>query len=53
MAAIGIWSELTKVNEYVMFLAFLAIFLLYFTVMNNICRVTKLLHKYVDFTKPV
>lgn len=53
MAAIGIWSELTKVNENIMFLAFLATFTLYFTVINNIWRITAFLHRYLNFTKPV
>ena len=53
MAAIGIWSELTKVNENMMFLAFLATFACYFTVMNNIWRITAFLHRHLNFTKPI
>jgi UDP-GlcNAc:undecaprenyl-phosphate GlcNAc-1-phosphate transferase len=53
MAAIGIWSELTKVSENIMFLAFLATFTFYFTVINNIWRITAFLHRQLNFTKPV
>ncbi len=53
MAAVGIWSELAKVNENIMFLAFLATFTLYFTVINNIWRITAFLHRHLNFTKPV
>lgn len=53
MAAVGIWSELAKVNENIMFLAFLATFTLYFTVINNIWRITAFLHRQLNFTKPV
>lgn len=53
MAAIGIWSELTKVDENIMFLGFLATFSVYFIVMNNIWRITAFLHRHLNFTKPV
>ncbi|MGI2095711.1 UDP-N-acetylglucosamine--undecaprenyl-phosphate N-acetylglucosaminephosphotransferase [Shewanella glacialipiscicola] len=51
MAAIGIWSELAKVNENIMFLAFLGTFSFYFIVMNNIWRITVFLRRDFKFTK--
>ncbi|WP_076500038.1 UDP-N-acetylglucosamine--undecaprenyl-phosphate N-acetylglucosaminephosphotransferase [Shewanella morhuae] len=53
MAAIGIWSELTKVNENIMFFAFLATFTLYFIVMNNVWRITAFLRRDFKFTKSI
>jgi len=53
MAAIGIWSELAKVNENIMFFAFLAIFTLYFIVMKNIWRITALLRRDFTFSKSI
>ncbi|MCL1090127.1 UDP-N-acetylglucosamine--undecaprenyl-phosphate N-acetylglucosaminephosphotransferase [Shewanella profunda] len=53
MALVGIWSDLAKVDENIMFLAFLATFALYFTVMNNIWRITAFLRRDFNFTKPI
>ncbi|MGR3971268.1 UDP-N-acetylglucosamine--undecaprenyl-phosphate N-acetylglucosaminephosphotransferase [Shewanella sp. 1180_01] len=53
MAAIGIWSELAKVNETIMFFGFLATFTLYFIVMNNIWRITAFLRRDFKFTKSI
>ena len=53
MAAIGIWSELAKVNENIMFLAFLGTFSFYFIVMNNIWRITVFLRRDFKFTKSI
>lgn len=53
MAVIGIWSELAKVNENIMFFAFLATFTLYFIVMNNIWRITAFLRRDFKFTKSI
>lgn len=53
MAAIGIWSELVKVNENIMFFAFLVTFALYFIVMNNIWRITAFLRRDFKFTKSI
>jgi UDP-GlcNAc:undecaprenyl-phosphate GlcNAc-1-phosphate transferase len=53
MAAIGIWSELNKVSESMMFFVFLAVFALYFSLMNNIWRITAFLRRDVKFTKTI
>uniref|UniRef100_UPI0040481460 UDP-N-acetylglucosamine--undecaprenyl-phosphate N-acetylglucosaminephosphotransferase n=1 Tax=Shewanella baltica TaxID=62322 RepID=UPI0040481460 len=53
MALIGIWSELAKVNENIMFFAFLATFTLYFIVMNNIWRITAFLRRDFKFSKSI
>ncbi|MGI2197931.1 UDP-N-acetylglucosamine--undecaprenyl-phosphate N-acetylglucosaminephosphotransferase [Shewanella baltica] len=53
MAAIGIWSELAKVSENVMFFAFLATFTLYFIVMNNIWRITAFFRRDFKFSKSI
>ncbi|MGL4894998.1 MAG: UDP-N-acetylglucosamine--undecaprenyl-phosphate N-acetylglucosaminephosphotransferase [Shewanella sp.] len=45
MAAIGIWSELAKIDENIMFIAFLLTFLVYFTLMSNIWRITAFMRK--------
>lgn len=53
MAGIGIWSELAKVDEYIMFFAFLLSFAAYFTVLSNIWRITAFLHRHLKFLKSV
>jgi UDP-GlcNAc:undecaprenyl-phosphate GlcNAc-1-phosphate transferase len=44
-AGIGIYSEIRGVPEYIMFYAFIFCFIIYFTLLNNIWKVTKLLRK--------
>lgn len=39
-AAIGIWAETARINESTMFIAFLVMFVCYFTVINYIWRIT-------------
>ncbi|MGI2134125.1 UDP-N-acetylglucosamine--undecaprenyl-phosphate N-acetylglucosaminephosphotransferase [Shewanella baltica] len=53
MAAIGIWSELAKVNENIMFFAFLVTFSLYFIFLNSIWRITTFLRRDFKFTKSI
>ncbi|MGI2186046.1 UDP-N-acetylglucosamine--undecaprenyl-phosphate N-acetylglucosaminephosphotransferase [Shewanella oncorhynchi] len=53
MAGIGIWSELAKMDEYIMFFAFLLTFVAYFTVLSNIWRITAFLNRHVKFMRPV
>lgn len=53
MAGVGIWSELAKVDEYIMFLAFLLSFAAYFTVLSNIWRITAFFNRYVKFMRSV
>lgn len=53
MAGVGIWSELAKVDEYIMFIAFLLSFAAYFTVLNNIWRITVFLNRHVKFMRSV
>jgi UDP-GlcNAc:undecaprenyl-phosphate/decaprenyl-phosphate GlcNAc-1-phosphate transferase len=52
MAAVGIWSELNAINESIMFVTFLAVFIIYFQIINNIWRLTSFLHKHFRFTLP-
>jgi UDP-GlcNAc:undecaprenyl-phosphate/decaprenyl-phosphate GlcNAc-1-phosphate transferase len=52
MAAVGIWSELNAINESIMFVTFLAVFIIYFHIINNIWRLTSFLHKHFRFTLP-
>ncbi|MGI2219945.1 UDP-N-acetylglucosamine--undecaprenyl-phosphate N-acetylglucosaminephosphotransferase [Shewanella oncorhynchi] len=53
MAGIGIWSELAKIDEYIMFFAFLLTFVAYFTVLSNIWRITAFLNRHVKFMRSV
>jgi UDP-GlcNAc:undecaprenyl-phosphate/decaprenyl-phosphate GlcNAc-1-phosphate transferase len=52
MAAVGIWSELKDVDESLVFVAFLVVFITYFQFINNIWRLTSFLHKHFRFTLP-
>ncbi|WP_239642766.1 hypothetical protein [Shewanella sp. POL2] len=53
MVAVGIWSELAKVDENIMFLAFLATFALYFGLINNIWRITAFWRKDIKVSKSI
>lgn len=53
MAVIGIWSDFAKIDEKIMFYAFLATFVCYFTIMNNIWRITAFLRRDVKFFKSI
>jgi len=52
MAGVGVLSELYNVSESLMFLSFLLTFIIYFSVIANIWRITAFLHKYFRFTLP-
>jgi UDP-GlcNAc:undecaprenyl-phosphate GlcNAc-1-phosphate transferase len=52
MAGVGVLSELYNVSESLMFLSFLLTFVIYFSVIANIWRITAFLHKYFRFTLP-
>jgi len=53
MAIIGIIGEHYLINESVMFIAFLAVFAVYFYVISHIWKISTFLHKRFGFTKPV
>ncbi|ABM24318.1 undecaprenyl-phosphate alpha-N-acetylglucosaminyl 1-phosphatetransferase [Shewanella sp. W3-18-1] len=53
MVAVGIWSELAKIDENIMFLAFLATFALYFGLINNIWRITAFWRKDIKISKSI
>lgn len=53
MAGVGIWSELAKVDEYIMFFAFLLSIAVYFTVLSNIWRITAFVRKDVNIFKSI
>ncbi|MCS6153496.1 UDP-N-acetylglucosamine--undecaprenyl-phosphate N-acetylglucosaminephosphotransferase [Shewanella baltica] len=53
MTGIGIWSELAKIDEYIMFFAFLLTFVAYSTVLSNIWRITAFLNRHVKFMRSV
>ncbi|QHS14357.1 UDP-N-acetylglucosamine--undecaprenyl-phosphate N-acetylglucosaminephosphotransferase [Shewanella sp. Arc9-LZ] len=52
MAIIGILSDLYQVPEFIMFISFLLVFGVYFTVISNIWRITSFLRKHFLFTLP-
>lgn len=52
MAGFGIWAELNQVNDKLMFILFLLVFVVYFYVINHIWRITIFLHKHLKFTLP-
>lgn len=47
-AGIGIYAEMIKVPEYIMFYAFVGCFLVYLTIMSNIWRITAFVKKLLD-----
>ncbi|MBV1838976.1 UDP-N-acetylglucosamine--undecaprenyl-phosphate N-acetylglucosaminephosphotransferase [Photobacterium ganghwense] len=51
LAGIGIWSDVNKVSESVMFFSFLAVFIGYFLTISYIWRITTFIHKLVGSTK--
>lgn len=59
LAAVGIWSDIYKINETWMFIAFLLVFVTYFLVINYIWRIVTVLrgvfgtHKTIDFSMDV
>jgi UDP-GlcNAc:undecaprenyl-phosphate GlcNAc-1-phosphate transferase len=52
MAAIGVWSEINKVDESFMLAAFVIIFASYLYIISHIWKISALLHKHLGF-KPV
>ena len=52
MAGVGVLSEFYYVSESLMLLSFLLTFVIYFSVIANIWRITAFLHKYFRFTLP-
>lgn len=53
MAGVGIWSDMTQMNETVMFVSFLAVFAVYFWVISHIWKVTTWVHKLFGKTGPI
>ncbi|MGF1790018.1 UDP-N-acetylglucosamine--undecaprenyl-phosphate N-acetylglucosaminephosphotransferase [Photobacterium profundum] len=53
MAGVGIWSDVTQMNETVMFGSFLAVFAVYFWVISHIWKVTTWVHKLFGKTGPI
>ncbi|WP_064605336.1 UDP-N-acetylglucosamine--undecaprenyl-phosphate N-acetylglucosaminephosphotransferase [Photobacterium sp. J15] len=45
MAGIGVWSDMEKINECVMFISFLSVFAIYFFVISYIWRITTFIHR--------
>ncbi|MCH1931711.1 UDP-N-acetylglucosamine--undecaprenyl-phosphate N-acetylglucosaminephosphotransferase [Shewanella sp. A25] len=52
IAGIGIVSEVYKVNENIMFLAFLLMFFIYFLLLNNIWRITSYFKRNLSVAQP-
>lgn len=51
LAGIGIWSDVNKISESVMFFSFLAVFVGYFLSISYIWRITTFIHKLVGRSK--
>jgi UDP-GlcNAc:undecaprenyl-phosphate GlcNAc-1-phosphate transferase len=51
MAAVGVWSEYRKVNETVMFVSFLLVFVLYYLAISYVWRITAFMHRWFSFIK--
>ncbi|ELR63764.1 Undecaprenyl-phosphate N-acetylglucosaminyl 1-phosphate transferase [Photobacterium marinum] len=52
MAGIGVWSDMAKINECVMFISFLSVFAVYFFVISYIWRITTFIHRLFGVNKP-
>ncbi len=46
LALVGIWSDLQSINETVMFIAFMVVFMCYFMMISNIWRITTFVKSY-------
>ncbi|PSW03873.1 UDP-N-acetylglucosamine--undecaprenyl-phosphate N-acetylglucosaminephosphotransferase [Photobacterium lipolyticum] len=53
MAGVGIWSDMEKINESVMFFSFLSVFAVYFFVISHIWRIITIVHKLFGTNKAV
>ncbi|MGR5154502.1 UDP-N-acetylglucosamine--undecaprenyl-phosphate N-acetylglucosaminephosphotransferase [Photobacterium swingsii] len=53
MAGIGIWSDVMRVDESIMFVSFLAVFAVYFMVISYIWKITTWVHKLFGRTDPL
>lgn len=51
LAGIGIWSDVNKISESVMFFSFLAVFVGYFLTISYIWRITTFIHKLLGSNK--
>ncbi|MCG2835709.1 UDP-N-acetylglucosamine--undecaprenyl-phosphate N-acetylglucosaminephosphotransferase [Photobacterium sp. WH77] len=52
MAGVGIWSDMSQVNETLMLLSFMIMFGVYFAVISHIWRITTWIHKLTGRSQP-
>ncbi|MCG7585564.1 UDP-N-acetylglucosamine--undecaprenyl-phosphate N-acetylglucosaminephosphotransferase [Photobacterium sp. OFAV2-7] len=53
MAGVGIWSDMEKISESVMFASFLGVFAVYFFVISHIWRIITFIHKLFGTNRPI